>query len=680
MNIDVAIVDQIIRWPDGRDVRLEIATDITEKKKSEKALRDSESKLRSIFEALTDTIVILDAEGRLQEIYQTRNTNLFNLSQDEFDELVQRPLEDVFSPEKVADFQEAVQNALTLEKPTSIEFELTIAGHELCVEATFSRLSANRVIMVNRDITDRKKADKALQESEKRFRQIFQASPESIILTRLDDGLIVDVNESHTQITGFSREELIGKSALESGIWQNDATAREKLVEQLRETGMYTGLEVPFSRKNGAVGTVLASGRIIYLQDIPHIISISRDITDQKQEQKEKETLQARVQQSQKMEAIGTLAGGIAHDFNNILQGVLGYTELAMLKYEKGKDITNELEVLRQAGNRATDLVQTILAFSRQKEPERKPLDLGQVVKEALKLLRASIPTTIEIRLKTSDTPVKVFADYTEMHQVLMNLCTNATHAMGDSGGILEIHIELLDIDERSAFNNPNLNPGLHQRITVSDTGHGMDKEILSRIFNPFFTTKEQGEGTGMGLSVVHGIVKSHGGTITVYSEPGKGSTFHIYIPVMDSDSEESRLVSQPVVPATGKEHILYVDDEKSIVGFASEALKSLGYTVTSRTSSLEALELFRKDPYRFDLLITDQTMPHMSGINLAGEIIKIRPDIPIILCTGFSAVLTPEKLKRAGIQTLIMKPVLIGQLSKTVRDVLDGKTSLLQV
>ena len=434
LNIDVAIVDQIIRWPDGRDVRLEIAVDITGKKMAEEALRDSENKLRSIFRAMTDTITILDEEGHCRELVYTNYRYVADMAQEELDELLYRPIADSFSPEKAAEFREAIRNALSLEKPTSIEFEVTVPGRELCFEGIFSRLSPDRVVLVCRDITDRKIAEKALQESEKRFRLIFQTSPESIMLTRLEDGLVVDVNESHTQITGFSPEEVIGKTALESGIW-HDAPERQKLVEHLRETDRFKNWEIPFFRKDGAVGTVLSSGRIIYLGDVPHILTISRDITDQKREQEEKEKLQARLQQSQKMEAIGTLAGGIAHDFNNILQGILGYTELATLKYVEGKDITNELEVLTKAGARAADLVQTILSFSRQKEAERKPLDLGLVAKEAMKLLRPSLPATIEIKLNITGAPVKVLADYTEMHQVLMNLCTNSAHAMGDSGG-----------------------------------------------------------------------------------------------------------------------------------------------------------------------------------------------------------------------------------------------------
>ena len=670
MKIDVAIVDQIIRWPDGRDVRLEIAVDVTEKKKMEEAYKASETKLRSIFEAMTDVILIIDPEGRLIEIAPT-NLDPHNLSQDAIKKILDQTLEDVFSPEKADEIRDAISNALSLGRPTSLEYELTINGRNLCLESFFSRMSSDRVIMVTRNITDRKKAEKALQESEKRFRQIFQTSPESIILTRLDDGLIVDINESHTSITGYTREEVIGKTALESGIWQ-DEHERDKLITPLRESGFFKNKEITFLRKNGDMGTVLSSGRIFYLENVPHILTISRDVTEQKREQKEKEKLQARLQQAQKMEAIGTLAGGIAHDFNNILQGILGYTELAGLKYKNGKDIAKELEVLTQAGNRAADLVQNILSFSRQTEPERKPLDLGQVIKEALKLIRASLPATIEIRMNIPGAPDKVWADYTEMHQVLMNLCTNAAHAMEESGGILEVILEQAEIDDRSASMDPALTPGLYQRITVSDTGHGMDREVQSRIFDPFFTTKEQGKGTGMGMSVVHGIIKSHGGAITVYSEPGQGSTFHIFIPVMTSGSTECPQASQPADLAAGEEHILFVDDEKHIVDFASEILKALGYTVTGCNSSLEALELFSRDPSRFDLVITDQTMPRMTGVNLAGELTRLRPDIPIILCTGFSAALTPEKLKWSGVRELIMKPILVGQLAKTIRDVLD--------
>ena len=288
MNKDLSIVDQIIRWPDDRDVRLSMAVDITEKKKAEEALRDSESRLRSIFEVMTDSIMILDAEGQIQEFVHIANKHLFNLPQNEIDELLHTPFQDAFSPQKTAEFQEAVRNTLSLDKPTSIKFELTVAGHELCFEGVFSPLSSNRVVMVIRNITDRKKADKALQESERRFRQIFLASPESIVLSRLEDDLIVDINDSHTLITGYTREDVVGKTTMEAGIWQ-EAAERTELADQLRETGLSVNKEVPFKRKDGTIGIGLSSFRLIYLKNIPHILTISRDITDQKREQEEKE-------------------------------------------------------------------------------------------------------------------------------------------------------------------------------------------------------------------------------------------------------------------------------------------------------------------------------------------------------------------------------------------------------
>ncbi len=380
---------------------------------------------------------------------------------------------------------------------------------------------------------------------------------------------------------------------------------------------------------------------------------------------------QRQLVQAQKMEAIGTLAGGIAHDFNNILTAIIGYTELAMEKVPEGNRVQANLQEVFRAGMRAKDLVQQILIFSRQSRQEQKPLQPDSVVKEGLKLLRASIPTTVEIRPNIERECGMVLGDPTQIYQVLVNLCANAAHAMSEKGGVLEVSLMNVDLDAASA-QHLDLKPGLYVRLTVSDTGHGMERAVMERIFDPYFTTKGPGEGTGLGLAMVHGAVKSHGGAIAVDSEPGKGATFHVYFPRMER-SEAPEAEAAASVP-TGNERILFVDDEKALVEMSKQMLESLGYKAAGRTGSIEALETFRAQPDKFDLVITDQTMPNMTGETLAKELLRIRPDIPIILCTGYSELITKEKARAMGIRELIMKPVVRSELARIIRDVLDSQ------
>ena len=645
--------------------------DITEKKKTEEALRASESKLRSIIETMTDSILILDTEGRFQEFVHIADKIMSNLSQDELDELLYTPLEEAFSPEKAAEFREAVHKALSLDTPTSIEFERTVAGHESCFEGIFSRLSSDRVVMVSRDITDRKKFDEALQESERRFRLIFQTSPESIILTRLDDGLIVDINESHTQMTGYSREELIGQTALESGIW-DDPADREKLVEHLRKTGIFTSWEVPFARKGDSVGTALASGRIIHLKGVPHILAISRDITDQKREQEEKEKLQVRLRQSQKMEAVGTLAGGIAHDFNNILTIILGNIHLARKKEPSGS-LTPEINSINSAAMRAIELVKHILTFSRQTEAVRQPVDTRSIIIEAMKMMRASLPSTMEIEQRLEPNLPRIMADPTHIHQIIINLCTNAAHAIGRQAGLLTVVLEKLTVAQDDELYKLDIPPGEYIRLCVSDTGKGMDRKTQERIFEPYFTTKEKGEGTGLGLATVHGIVQGYNGAIKVYSELGRGAGFSVYLPAVKQGGE-CPTEDESVIFGKG-ERILFVDDEEGIVASGAEILEGLGYQVDPCNSSRDALELFSSRPGQYNLVITDYTMPKMNGVELAREILRIKSDIGIILCTGFSRIPEEEEANFLGLRNYVAKPFRIAALSKTIRRVLDGET-----
>jgi signal transduction histidine kinase/ActR/RegA family two-component response regulator len=399
----------------------------------------------------------------------------------------------------------------------------------------------------------------------------------------------------------------------------------------------------------------------------------SHDISEIVTSEAERKSLELQLQRTQRLETIGTLAGGIAHDFNNILTPILGYSEIALRNLSE-TDRREELEHVIQAAYRAKDLVKQILTFSRQGEEERRPVEIHLIIKEALKLLRASIPKSIEIRDGIDRQTGAVMADPSQIHQVIMNLCTNAYHAMREHGGVLEVSMDRLEIDAAYAVRFPQLSAGPHARIIVRDTGHGMDASTLERIFEPFFTTKGVGEGTGLGLSVVHGVIAKHQGAIQVESTVGVGTIFTILLPLAGVHKKAFEHHSDQI--PHGTERILFVDDEEEIVRMGERILANLGYRVSGRTSSVEALQAFRADPRRFDLVITDQNMPHMTGTDLARELHHERKDIPVILTTGFSETITDENIHSLGIAALIIKPFVIVETAQTIRRVMDHQTA----
>jgi CheY-like chemotaxis protein/anti-sigma regulatory factor (Ser/Thr protein kinase) len=375
--------------------------------------------------------------------------------------------------------------------------------------------------------------------------------------------------------------------------------------------------------------------------------------------------------QTQRIEAIGTLAAGIAHDFNNILSPIILHTDMVLEDIPVESPIRFNLEEIHSASIRAKDLTRQILTFSRQTEQERTPLIIRPIIQETLKLLRFSFPSTIEIRQTFETKGGAVLADQTQIQRILMNLCTNAAYAMREKGGVLEVGLAGVYLSSADTVLNPNLEPGHYMKLTVCDTGPGMESGVKDRIFEPYFTTKGKGEGTGMGLAVVHGIVKSYDGAITVDSEPGKGTVFQVFLPKIEGQisSEPKGAFQLPV----GTERILLIDDERSILDVMQQMLERLGYTVDARSDSTEALEAFRENSDGFDLVITDYTMPEMTGENLAKAILGIRPDVPVILCTGFSEQIDEEKSKAIGIRAFVMKPIIMGEMAKTIRQVLDN-------
>jgi PAS domain S-box-containing protein len=407
------------------------------------------------------------------------------------------------------------------------------------------------------------------------------------------------------------------------------------------------------------------------------IVQVVRDITENKNSQKEHRMLQEQLIQAQKMEAIGTLAGGIAHDFNNILAAVMGYTELTLLSLPEKSQLADQLNHVLKASLRARELVEQILTFSRRttQDFQPQPIEIGLIIKEAFKLIKSTFPSTIQLQLNIASNG-KVVIDPSQMHQIIMNLCTNAKHAMQQNGGILTVELNDIDIEPHAEIldQNPDLQPGPYIRMAVKDTGHGMTPDVAKRIFEPYFTTKEKGVGTGLGLAMVHGITNNCGGTVFLENKVGKGTAFYVFLPRTDSDQalKETRksTVAQPA--PTGAERILFVDDEPELVALGREMLEHLGYQVVTKNNGIDALKEFREKPNHFDVVVTDMTMPKMTGERLARELMKIRPEIPIILCTGFSEQINEQKAKDVGIKAFLMKPLTLNRLARTVRAVMD--------
>ncbi|MGM0680637.1 MAG: PAS domain S-box protein, partial [Thermodesulfobacteriota bacterium] len=505
--------------------------------------------------------------------------------------------------------------------------------------------SISRVIIYALDITERKEAETECQRLVTTIKQVA----DSIVITD-HEGTILYVNPSFERITGYSRLEAIGENfiMLKNGV--QDEPFYEKMWETLHRGETWRG-HLTNRKKNGELYEEEATITPVLDEngEIKNFVAVKRDIT-------EKLELERQLRQTQKMEAIGTLAGGIAHDFNNILAAILGFSELAKDELAADDKARKDLDKVLEAGNRAKELVKQILTFSRSTEKDLKPLKVQYILKEALKMLRSTIPSSIEIKENIDTGCESVLADPTQIYQVIMNLCTNAYQAMHGRGGILGVTLSQSELDENNLSSKWDLEPGVYIILEVSDTGPGIPEHLMERIFEPYFTTKKKEEGTGMGLSVVHGIVKGHGGHVSVYSELGQGATFRVYLPRYGYEAPASEQKKSEGSLPGGKERILVVDDEEFVVRVEKRMLENLGYEVTALTSSKEALEIFRKDPEYFDLVITDMAMPELAGAQLSKNLLEVRSDIPIILCTGYSDLINQEKAKKLGIREYLMK------------------------
>ena len=614
---------------------------------------------RSLTEASPSPLVTIDSEGKVSDL----NSATEHVTGCPREELIGSDFSNYFTdPEKAR-----AGYFLVLEHGTIRDYELEIRHKDgqvtpVLYSASVYRDEAGKVRAVfaaARDISERRRAEQALWESEERYRTAIESASDGIALVKEDQHLYV--NARFAEMFGYDDPaEIVGKP-LSLTVHPEDIEMVSR-YNRLRQVGEQAPSRYEFKgvRKDGAIRFMEVSAAKTSYRGQSLSLVYFRDVTEYR-------NLEEQLRQSQKMQAIGTLAGGIAHDFNNILAGIIGFTEMSLEDIAPDNPVRPYLERVLKGGYRGRDLVRQILTFSRQGEHEKKSISLGSIIEEALQLIRPALPSTIEIEKKLHQVQDTILADPVQLQQVVMNLCTNAAYAMRDSGGALAISLHDVSCEEGREY--PDLEPGTYLRLTVGDTGCGMTREVMGKIFDPFFTTKRPGEGTGMGLSVVHGIVKSHGGHVTVSSEPGKGSTFHVYLPKAELPVA---IMAENLSPIPGgNECILFVDDEETLVDLNSLRLQGLGYRVIAAMNGREAMRIFAGDPSGFDLVITDYTMPHMTGIDLAKRFLELRPDIPIILASGQNEQIEPDIIESAGIKAYMPKAANKRELAELIRRVL---------
>ena len=659
-----------------KNARLE--EEIAERLKVEEALKESEERFRQLAENIEEVFWAVSPDWRVvhyvspayEKIWGRSRQSLYDHPWSWVDVIVEEDRQlvlDYISRKAQGDLEEIVFPEYRLQHPDGSIRWIKARGFAAYNQAG----ELDGVVGIAADITEAKTYELFLKQSEEQLRSIADALP-VLISYKDSDERYRFANKSYRDWFGLRPDQIIGRKMAEV-VGQDMYNQGKPFLSMVMD-----GLPAAYEGRMTGVGGV---ARHYFTRLIPRFspeggvighYSLTEDITQRKDAEEEKDRLEKQLRQSHKMEAVGTLAGGIAHDFNNILSAILGYSELAEMDINEGRADVSVIHNIVTASNRAKDLVQQILAFSRKAQQERKPLEPAILLKEVIKFLRATLPSSIEIEADIPPGIGNILADATQIHQVVINLCTNAFHAMRDQGGILSLKLDRRTIHSGRRPPFDDLAEGEYIRITVMDTGPGIEAGIMDRIFEPFFTTKDFGEGAGMGLAVVHGIVKSHGGGIDVKNQLGKGAVFEVLLPVIPSEDQEEPESPAPI--PRGSEKILFVDDEEQLVTVGKRTLERLGYDVLALTDSTQALEEIQARAGIYDLVITDMTMPRLNGMDLAREIIKIRSDLPIILCTGYSDAVTEEGAGALGISAFMLKPVSIHDLAGKVRWVLDNQ------
>ncbi len=656
-------------------------------------LSDSEAFMRSTLDALSAHIAILESDGtivavnRAWETFARANSATRHMVMEGSNYLDVCDRVDGRDARDAAAFGAGIRDVID---GGSELFELEYACHAPDQKRWFhGRVTPfptdkppRRAVVAHENITQRMAAEISLQDSERAARKqrdflhtLLETIPSPVFHKDMDFRY-TGCNSAFETHIGISRKLLIGKSVFDL-FPPPLADKYNEMDKKLVANGGLQHYEGKVVTSNGQERDVIFDKTLLTNESgrVAGLIGVITDVTERNLADKEKRKLEEQLRIAQKMEAIGTLAGGIAHDFNNILSAIIGYTDLALDQAANDPGLVEDLTEVANAGRRARNLVAQILTFSRQGEVEVGPVQIHLLIKEVLKMLRATLPTTIQIE-QHIDTFGKILADPAQVHQVLMNLCTNAYHAMRESGGVLSIGLHETTIDPADIHNHSDLAPGCYLELVVTDTGIGMDQNTQARIFEPYFTTKQKEEGTGLGLSVVYGIVKAIGGSMTVHSRPGRGATFTLLLPKLEKSESAAQLVNEHRVPR-GNERILFVDDEATLVEMTSRTLRKMGYKVDGFTSSVDALAHFRNRPDHYDLVISDVTMPHITGDRLTRELLHIRPNIPVVLCTGFSERLDIDRALQMGARAMIMKPLVRADVAQVIRAVLDGKTVL---
>jgi len=630
---------------------------------SETALLQSEERLKSILDTALDGFCVLDMQGCFLEVSQTLCQILGYSAQ----ELLTMRIADLEALETEDEIRTRIKKIMARGED---RFESRLRckdARRIDVEVSVQiKPDANeQLVAFVRDITGRKLAENALLRKDALLRAMIRNLPFGFWARDASQRIIMQSDESVHLWGDLTLDQNLEEQFDSHTLEQWHANNRRVLAGEIVSEDCTLVIKGGEQRKFHNIVAPIREG-----EEILGILGINIDITERKQAEEERKTLQTQLTQAQKMQAIGTLAGGIAHDFNNILGAVLGYAEMARDASPPGSGVARDLDKVLEAGHRAAALVRQILAFSRQAIAERILLEPAHLVKETIKLLRPTLPSTITIKQRFDPAVQPIFADPTQIHQIVMNLCTNAFHAMEQTGGTLEISLQGCELSQHDLQQYPGVQPGKFVMLSVSDTGPGIAPEIRDKIFDPYFTTKDVGKGTGMGLAIIHGIVTNAGGFVNYLSELGKGSTFQVFFPA--TDEKVAHNAQSAALTPVGKERILLIDDENILAEMGQIMLERLGYEVTVCTNSLKALETFQSQPNRFDAVVTDQTMPGMTGLDLARRMLQIRPDLPIILCTGYSNLVNEEQAKLYGIKGFVMKPMTNKEIATLLRKVLD--------
>ena len=634
-------------------------TDITDRKKSEEALRQSEQTLRALVNGNPGSLFMIDTEG----IILAANEEVARRFGTTVSELIGSSMYGLLPPDVAEERKEHVQEAIRTGNSVRFEsarFGRTIDNHiQPIVDQQGSVVS---LAILGIDITNLRKAE----EVQRRLAIAIEQSAEAVIITDAE-AVIQYVNPATEQITGFKRSEMIGNNPRIFKSGEHDRAFYEQLWNTIRAGNVWSG-RIINKKKDGTLyhedATISpvrdASGKIL------NFVAVKRDITEQLQ-------LSRQLLQAQKMEAVGTLAGGIAHDFNNLLQVVLGYSELVLTDEDLSDQVRNDLGKVLMAGRNGADLVQRLLTFSRKTEPKLLDLDLNQRVRQIRKFLERTIPKMIDIEMILAENLAGIHADPSQLDQVLMNLAVNARDAMPE-GGHLTIETENVSLGEEYVRTHLGAKPGEYVLLSMSDTGHGMDKETLQHIFEPFYTTKEVGKGTGLGLAMVYGIVTQHGGQIRCYSEPGHGTTFKIYLPALVAEREQLDSATREAMPRGGAETILLVDDEEFVRDLGKRILERSGYTVLTSFNGKEALDLYKRERGQISLVILDLIMPEMGGKQCLEELLKIDPKARILIASGFAANRRTKEATETGARGFVGKPYNIKEMLQSVREALDSE------